>query len=90
MDNISSNRLAFLLIEINLILWIAVSGQALVRMNESQRFGWDEPVIIDSGLIFIGLVYSAIVQHVGYYWLIRKKAKKDGESKRGESKRGRS
>ena len=83
MDNISSNRLAFLLIEINLILWIAVSGQALVRMNESQRFDWNEPVIIDSGLIFVGLVYSAIVQPVGYYWLIRKKAKKDGESKRG-------
>jgi hypothetical protein len=63
-----SNRIIFLSIELNLLLWFAVFAQALIRMPESQSLSWQTPATVDMGLIFIGIGFGAIVQHAAYYW----------------------
>lgn len=61
----SRNRRMFFAIEFNLLLWMMAWGNANVnRMNEAGFWGESK---IDVGILTIGFVIAAIVQHWAYY-----------------------
>lgn len=66
-------------IEINLVLWLILLGNALV--NEGSLLEADSAVV-DGKIILVGVGFAAVVQHIVYY-CSRTKSRKESISQLG-------
>ncbi|MBN1491009.1 MAG: hypothetical protein JXA69_13920 [Phycisphaerae bacterium] len=64
-------RTVFVVIEINLLLWLAVCGMAWANTEESGASWWHGTVQVDATLLLVGVGFAAIAQHWAYYALCR-------------------
>lgn len=64
-------RILFLVVELNLILWMIVAGDGLSHRTDVDGVWSSGPVTVEATLIFIGLGFAAIVQHWAYYAVYR-------------------
>jgi hypothetical protein len=60
-------RVMFLVIEVNLLLWLAVCGMAWANANDSAASWWRGGVQVDATLLLVGLIFAALAQHWAYY-----------------------
>lgn len=66
-------RAMFLVVEMNLLLWLAVCGMAWANADNSGASWWRGAVQVDATLLLVGFGFAAIVQHWAYY-AVRKEA----------------
>ena len=56
----------FMTVEVNLILWLAVCGNA-----------WTNNQRVDTALLWVGLAFSIVVQHWAYYSIYKAAKQED-------------
>jgi len=64
-------RAMFLVIEINLLLWLAVCGMAWANTANSGASWWHGAVQVNATVLHVGLGFAAVVQHWAYYAIRR-------------------
>lgn len=67
----STLRKLFVVIEVNLLLWIAVFGSATYHASKPALSWWREDVMISGRLVVLGMLFAAVAQHWAYYAMKR-------------------
>lgn len=67
-------RTMFLVVEMNLLLWLAICGMAWANADSGASW-WRGARQVDATLLLVGVGFAAIVQHWAYY-AIRREADK--------------
>ena len=62
-------RSMLVIIEINLILWLAVCGMAWAGADRGAASWWSGELKVNGAMLLIGAAFAALVQHWGYYAL---------------------
>lgn len=68
----------FLVVEFNLLFWLALMGGALAPGHASETSSWWEiKVPVNRMLLFVGVGFAAIMQHWAYHAVYREAQRLD-------------